>query len=203
VLTAALKSGKCVSAAKLAANSLMSLGSDAARPALRPLIEAFQVVHLRPVRADLLRALAALCSSADIIQEFETVRLNIAFIVGSFDIQSKPIGSGRQPDRKKKKKKPLLQQCQCLMFGFLNFCVSFCSAEVWPSSSTFCATHAARRILKRNPKLPDSWLKSHLLGWTPRWKMPKPESFVAPATAAATEEISSSQIPTAHGRRSI
>ncbi|KAI9557340.1 hypothetical protein GHT06_017167 [Daphnia sinensis] len=72
VLTAALKSGKCVSAAKLAANSLMSLGSDAARPALRPLIEAFQVVHLRPVRADLLRALAALCSSADIIQEFET-----------------------------------------------------------------------------------------------------------------------------------
>ncbi len=51
----------------------MSLGADAARPALRPLIEAFQVVHLRPVRADLLRALAALCSSADIIQEFETV----------------------------------------------------------------------------------------------------------------------------------
>lgn len=99
----------------------MSLGSDAARPALRPLIEAFQVVHLRPVRADLLRALAALCSSADIIQEFETVRLNIAFIVGSFDIQSKPIGSGRQPDRKKKKKKPLLQQCQCLMFGFFLF----------------------------------------------------------------------------------
>lgn len=80
VLTAALKSGKCVSAAKLAANSLMSLGSDAARPALRPLIEAFQVVHLRPVRADLLRALAALCSSADIIQEFETVRLNIAYV---------------------------------------------------------------------------------------------------------------------------
>lgn len=73
MLTAALKSGKCVSAAKLAANSLMSLGADAARPALRPLIEAFQVVHLRPVRADLLRALAALCSSADIIQEFETV----------------------------------------------------------------------------------------------------------------------------------
>lgn len=104
MLTAALKSGKCVSAAKLAANSLMSLGSDAARPALRPLIEAFQVVHLRPVRADLLRALAALCSSADIIQEFETVRLNIAFIVGSFDIQSKPIGFGRQLDRKKKRK---------------------------------------------------------------------------------------------------
>ena len=78
MLTAALKSGKCVSAAKLAANSLMSLGSDAARPALRPLIEAFQVVHLRPVRADLLRALAALCSSADIIQEFETVYIRIS-----------------------------------------------------------------------------------------------------------------------------
>ncbi|XP_032786951.2 uncharacterized protein LOC116924533 isoform X2 [Daphnia magna] len=86
VLTAALKSGKCVSAAKLAANSLMSLGSDAARPALRPLIEAFQVVHLRPVRADLLRALAALCSSADIIQEFETC----AGLTVVFDILCNP-----------------------------------------------------------------------------------------------------------------
>ncbi|XP_057366558.1 uncharacterized protein LOC130687404 [Daphnia carinata] len=86
VLTAALKSGKCVSAAKLAANSLMSLGADAARPALRPLIEAFQVVHLRPVRADLLRALAALCSSADIIQEFETC----AGLTVVFDILCNP-----------------------------------------------------------------------------------------------------------------
>lgn len=103
----------------------------------------------------------------------------------------------------RKKEKTIITTMSMFNVWFFYFCVSFCSAEVWPSSSTFCATHAARRILKRNPKLPDSWLKSHLLGWTPRWKMPKPESFVAPATAAATEEISSSQIPTAHGRRSI
>ena len=76
VLTDALKSGKCISAAKLAANSLMSLGPDAAKPALEPLIQAFQCCHLRPVRSDLLRALAALCSTADIIQEFELVTLN-------------------------------------------------------------------------------------------------------------------------------
>ena len=73
VLTSALRSGKCVSAARLAANSLMSLGADAARPALRPLVDAFRIGHLRPVRADLLRALSALCSSADVISEFESV----------------------------------------------------------------------------------------------------------------------------------
>ena len=71
VLTAALESAKCISAARLAANSLMSLGSDASRPALAPLIGAFHRPHLRPVRADLLRALSALCSSADIIRLFE------------------------------------------------------------------------------------------------------------------------------------
>jgi len=71
VLTAALQNGNCVSAARLAANSLMSLGADAARPALGPLINAFRQPRLRPVQADLLRALSALCSSADIIQDFE------------------------------------------------------------------------------------------------------------------------------------
>lgn len=71
MLTSALTGGKCVSAARLAANSLMSLGSDAARPALRPLVEAFRIGRLRPVRADLLRALSALCSSSDVIRQFE------------------------------------------------------------------------------------------------------------------------------------
>ena len=80
VLTAALESGKCISAARLAANSLMSLGADAARPAMRPLIQAFQTAHLRPVWADLLRALSALCSSADIIQDFEMVCSSHFFI---------------------------------------------------------------------------------------------------------------------------
>lgn len=80
ILTHALRRGKCISAAKLAANSLMSLGPDAAQPALRPLVEAFQCPRLLPVRSDLLRALSALCSSADIIQEFEAVSITI-FIV--------------------------------------------------------------------------------------------------------------------------
>lgn len=113
VLTAALKSGKCVSAAKLAANSLMSLGSDAARPALRPLIEAFQVVHLRPVRADLLRALAALCSSADIIQEFETVYFH--FIVLSFYIQSNTFATLVRTEQK------IIRRCHVFYFMFNSF----------------------------------------------------------------------------------
>ena len=68
-----MKNGKCLSAAKLATNSLMSLGPDAARPALATLVGAFHCAHLRPLRSDLLRALSALCSSADIIQQFESV----------------------------------------------------------------------------------------------------------------------------------
>ena len=84
VLTAALQSGKCISAARLAANSLMSLGADAARPAMRPLIQAFQTPHLRPVWADLLRALSALCSSADIIQDFEMVNNNLIYLFNLF-----------------------------------------------------------------------------------------------------------------------
>ena len=145
----------------------MSLGSDAARPALRPLIEAFQVVHLRPVRADLLRALAALCSSADIIQEFETVlhsyfhRLIILHSIKTLSLRSST------------------KRNHSTMSRF--FLPVTCSAEVWRWYSTFCATHAARQILKRNPKLLDYSLKSHLLGWTPPWKMPKLEFVIIPA----------------------
>lgn len=89
VLTAALESGKCVSAARLAANSLMSLGSDASRPALAPLIGAFHRPHLRPVRADLLRALSALCSSADIIRLFE----QLGGLAVVFDVLCSPSGA--------------------------------------------------------------------------------------------------------------